>query len=283
MTPHDAEQIALLLTEYYGLPLSGALGRTSEGQECLDLAPVGMPNNIAFRVQLTLGWRSMSGQFKPGNFAGPVIEAMGKAPEADRNTFTGLVARMGKEGGTVTMVVNGKPIDPLNSSEWPPYWNRLTLGFEKSPLPVNTEDPAQTLENVLQWGGRFMAAIIALAPLEALETEADVNPDGLPEGSVSRVKVNRYERSPFNRATCIEIHGYVCSACSFDFSRIYGDLGKQFIHVHHVTPVSELGENYIIDPANDLVPLCPNCHAMVHRQSPPLTVEELKQILALHA
>jgi 5-methylcytosine-specific restriction protein A len=57
-------------------------------------------------------------------------------------------------------------------------------------------------------------------------------------------------------------------------------IGEGFVHVHHVTPVSEIGPGYVVNPATDLVPLCPNCHAMAHRSSPPLAVEALKKLLA---
>jgi 5-methylcytosine-specific restriction protein A len=48
-------------------------------------------------------------------------------------------------------------------------------------------------------------------------------------------------------------------------------------------PISDVGEEYVVDPIRDLTPVCPNCHAMLHRQTPPLTIEELKQaIFASH-
>jgi 5-methylcytosine-specific restriction protein A len=61
--------------------------------------------------------------------------------------------------------------------------------------------------------------------------------------------------------------------------RVYGELGREFIHVHHITPLSELGGPAPVDPAKDLVPLCPNCHAIVHRRRPPYTLDELRKAL----
>lgn len=69
------------------------------------------------------------------------------------------------------------------------------------------------------------------------------------------------------------IHGDSCKACGFNYGRAFGSLGEGFIHVHHVTPVSEIGPDYNIDPTKDLVPLCPNCHAMAHQSNLPLTVQ----------
>ena len=102
---------------------------------------------------------------------------------------------------------------------------------------------------------------------------------GEAEGAVMRVEVNRYERSPLNRAACIEVHGAVCKACGLDFGVRYGTVGVGFIEVHHIEPVSGIAPNTIVDPATDLVPLCPNCHAMVHRRTPPYSVEAIRAML----
>ncbi|MEG0771017.1 MAG: HNH endonuclease, partial [Clostridia bacterium] len=63
--------------------------------------------------------------------------------------------------------------------------------------------------------------------------------------------------------------------------KIYGEIGKDFIHVHHLKPLNEIGEEYIVNPVNDLIPVCPNCHAMLHRKinAKYLSVEELKSLL----
>jgi len=102
---------------------------------------------------------------------------------------------------------------------------------------------------------------------------------GYPEGATAQVLVNRFERDPRNRAAAIAVHGTKCLACGFDFKQIYGDLGRDFIIVHHVVPVSQIGPGYLIDPARDLVTLCANCHAMIHRSNPPLSLIQLRGIV----
>jgi 5-methylcytosine-specific restriction enzyme A len=88
-----------------------------------------------------------------------------------------------------------------------------------------------------------------------------------------------YERNPFKRTQAIKIHGLNCMVCGCNFEEQYGPLGKGFIHVHHIKPVSELFEAKLIDPEVDLVVLCPNCHAMIHRDKEnTLSIEELKAI-----
>jgi len=96
------------------------------------------------------------------------------------------------------------------------------------------------------------------------------------EGSCKQVLINKYERDPDARKRCIERHGFVCTICQFNFEEVYGDVGKNFIHVHHIKPLSDIKQEYQLDPENDLVPVCPNCHAMIHKRKPPFSPEEIK-------
>jgi predicted HNH restriction endonuclease len=120
--------------------------------------------------------------------------------------------------------------------------------------------------------------------LKTIEPDEHLFPDELPveileelfEGVKRTVIVNLYERNAKARKQCIEHWKAICAVCGFDFEDFYGEIGKGFIHVHHLTPVSQIGELYQVDPINDLIPVCPNCHSMIHRYEPPLTVDELK-------
>jgi predicted HNH restriction endonuclease len=91
--------------------------------------------------------------------------------------------------------------------------------------------------------------------------------------------VNAYERNPLARAQCLAKFGYSCCTCGFNFEHIYGELGRQYIHVHHLVPLSEIQAEYVVDPLKDLVPICPNCHAMIHRTIPARSITELRAIL----
>lgn len=99
------------------------------------------------------------------------------------------------------------------------------------------------------------------------------------EGAVTQVTVNKYERSATARKTCLEAHGYACAVCEFDFGAAYGAIGHGFIHVHHLIELSSIGETYEIDPVEHLRPVCPNCHAMLHRRMPALSIDELRVML----
>ena len=114
---------------------------------------------------------------------------------------------------------------------------------------------------------------------ENLDYEEIENPGVVFEGAKKTIIVNRYERDPKARRQCIEAHGCRCSICELDFGEIYGEVGNGFIHVHHIVPLSTIGENYEVNPKKDLIPVCPNCHAVLHRNENGvfLTVNELKQ------
>jgi 5-methylcytosine-specific restriction protein A len=102
----------------------------------------------------------------------------------------------------------------------------------------------------------------------------------LMEGLKKILSVTVYERNKVAREKCIAIHTCQCAVCGFNFEKVYGKLGKGYIHVHHLNPVSKAEKEYQIDYNNDLRPVCPNCHAMLHRnKNKILTIEELQQII----
>lgn len=100
------------------------------------------------------------------------------------------------------------------------------------------------------------------------------------EGAKRVIEVNRYERSRKLREECIKAYGNrcQCSICGFDFEKVYGEHGRGFIHIHHLQPLHELGTSHKVT-ANELIPVCPNCHAMLHRGETLLTPEKLRKII----
>lgn len=109
--------------------------------------------------------------------------------------------------------------------------------------------------------------------------EEITEPERVFEGAKKSVTVNVYERDPNARRKCIKHWGVACVVCGFDFETRYGSLGEGFIHVHHLKPLAEVGEQYELDPINDLRPVCPNCHAMLHRASPALSIDALRALV----
>ncbi|NWJ47948.1 MAG: HNH endonuclease [Chloroflexi bacterium] len=101
-----------------------------------------------------------------------------------------------------------------------------------------------------------------------------------PEGVIQKITVNGYERNRAARKACLNYYGFNCSICGFNFKNKYGEMGEYFIHVHHIVPLSEIRQEYILNAIKDLRPVCPNCHAMLHTRNPIFTIEELREIIS---
>jgi 5-methylcytosine-specific restriction protein A len=97
------------------------------------------------------------------------------------------------------------------------------------------------------------------------------------EGEPTALWAKRYERDPSARDACVAHHGWRCSVCEMSFAERYGE--KNFIHVHHLFPLSKIGTMSSVNPIDDLRPVCPNCHAVIHRHDPPLSIEEARRRL----
>lgn len=141
------------------------------------------------------------------------------------------------------------------------------------PARIDDFEPKLSTKTLIRVGKCWYASDDQLASALTEEIESD---ESLVEGAAKTVVVNAYERNPLARARCLEHHGYSCAVCKFNFASVYGELGKNYIHVHHIVPLSEVGGEYVIDPIVDLAPLCPNCHAMIHSTRPCLTIDQLK-------
>lgn len=103
--------------------------------------------------------------------------------------------------------------------------------------------------------------------------------EGFLEGKSKTITVNAYERNTKARKKCLDFYGLNCQVCEFNFEESFGEIGKGFIHVHHVKEISQVKKEYEVDPINDLIPVCPNCHSMLHNKTPAYTIIELKNII----
>ncbi len=84
------------------------------------------------------------------------------------------------------------------------------------------------------------------------------------EGQQNTVTTTRYERNRQAREACLAFHGYACRVCGMSFEKTYGPEFKDIIEVHHIVPLNQIAESYVVDPIHDLIPVCPNCHAAIH-------------------
>ncbi len=276
--PLDLAAVAARITGETGLKFTALEGRDAGGNRWIELQPEGYSPAESFALRTTIGWRSLRVEFRPGSFAHPLLGTMSGSDEPGRALFSGVLAQCRSDGADLEFSINGRPLDPLSAEIWAVPWGDVALAIRRGQLAVNTGDDTRDEELVFQWTARLAAAVLALLPLEPIEEPE--NPLGLPEGAVSRIEVNRYERDRRNRAAALAIHGLSCKACGLDMSDRYGAAAAGFIEVHHTTPVSAVGAGYMIDPRTDLLPLCPNCHAVVHRRTPPYSLEEISLMLA---
>lgn len=121
---------------------------------------------------------------------------------------------------------------------------------------------------------------IVISDFESVFPE-EINNEKYNEGAVKSVLVNKYERNPIAKRKCVEHYGTQCQICGFKFSEKYGKEFENKIHVHHINPISEIGEEYEINPIKDLIPVCPNCHMILHSKgkNEVYTVDEVKRMI----
>ena len=232
-------------------------------------------NEQSFSLILEHQWASTVIRFEPDLFAAEAVDFLAEQAFTKK---THLKELMGKYEGRYSQLdfkINNREIEDFELSE---YENQIFFEAEVmtsnsllSDMQINEQE-----KNILTLA---LELFTSLLPEPQFIYSSAEEAEGFPEGAVSKITVNRYERDPRNRMAAIKMHGYKCMACDFDFSQKYGPLGEDYIVVHHLTPVSQMGENYVVNPETDLNPLCANCHAMVHRQNPPLLPSELRRII----
>ncbi|MBU1691784.1 MAG: HNH endonuclease [Gammaproteobacteria bacterium] len=146
------------------------------------------------------------------------------------------------------------------------------------PAKIKGFEPVLTPKSLIRVGGSWYASDEAVPT--AIPEEVS-NPERFVEGAAKTIAVNAYERNSKARSVCIKHYGAVCAICNFNFETAYGAIGKGFIHVHHIVPLAEIRREYELDPIRDLIPVCPNCHAIIHLTQPTMSVEELRSCLAV--
>ena len=239
--------------------------KTASGETVEDAWSVGnLRSGIAAgdRAYLLRQGKSLRGIVASGHFTSGEIYSnrhWDDSEESDKETWYADVV-----WDTLVPVEHRLSIETL-LEQVPFHWNNLYASGNRIP-----EDAATRLDELWQ---------AANPRSEVINPEELLAGSGYSEGAAMRVEVNRYERDPRARAECLEHWGTACVVCRFDFGERYGTLGQGFIHVHHLIELSSVGDDYRVDPKNDLRPLCPNCHSMVHRRHPALTPEELRSIL----
>lgn len=188
-----------------------------------------------------------------------------------RPHWNAALARLGKEALYVDLrfdFLSKEPPIPWDELQEPPY-SDVSWGIQASGVLLS-ERVSDGLEQL--WTRRISGA-------DPLFPEELPTGGSYPEGAHKTVCTNAYERSPQARAACIAHRGPRCRVCDLLLEDRYGSIAAGFTHVHHVVPLSKVGPDYRVDPTKDLVPVCPNCHAIIHLREPPLTVVKARRLL----
>ena len=186
---------------------------------------------------------------------------------AAKDWLSPVTASKKPTAGFLKLVEIGRLDISLEANALRPPWRRL---FTPEELAVAAER--------LQSYGYSDHEIRRVARRTLIPEEVSGGPN-LVEGAKTRITVNAYERNSSARKRCIDHHGSRCSVCGFSFLKRYGNSVGEFIHVHHIRPLASIGRAYRLDPVHDLRPVCPNCHAVIHRREPPFTIYEVQRML----
>lgn len=271
------EGLAETLAGKFRISLSGETGGTGDS-DVIVIRATDIPKPNGFSIEVRFGWKSIEAVFVPDTYAGDLIRTMGNAPAAVRQQFLQLAETFTGLGNRIELRINDTAVKNLAALP-EPEWAKFEVKVRRltDATSVGGEPLQQSAEEV---SAACLSLVLSLLPLEEEESgDVPMYESGLPEGASSKVTVNRYERNPANRAACLAVHGLSCKACGFSFGQFYGELGMGYIEVHHIVPVSKMGPGYLVNPAKDLVPLCSNCHSVVHRTDPPLAVEVVRKLV----
>ena len=189
------------------------------------------------------------------------LNLLNKSNFQQRNNFLNIANK--NLDGNLSISINNSKIDTSSFVTNISEWNEFSINYYKFPFEGNDEDIYKAIEDLI-------GMMLSLFEYTII---------GFEEGNKIDIHASKYERNPINRKICLAYKGYKCACCGFDFEKAYGILGKNTIEVHHIVPVSDFGKNYVVKPLEDLVPVCSNCHTMLHKKNPPLSIDELKELL----
>jgi 5-methylcytosine-specific restriction protein A len=260
---------AELVKSKIGLAIQGRLKGGS-----VEFWPSDLHQNETFRLVLHPGWRSADVNFELGPFAGEITRSIARASTDAKMTAEAFLVAMRNAGLLVKFDLNGKNVD--FRGDWPQEITSMDITVRQRAIVFDSDSESDILGLVDRLVVPLFGVLTSLIGVEDIAAETG----GIEEGAPYQSLLTRYERKRVNREACLRLRGAVCAACGFDFFVFYGDIGRNFIEIHHIESLADIGKSHPIDPAKDLVPLCSNCHAMVHRHRPAYTVEALRKLIA---
>ncbi len=230
-----------------------------------------------FCLQVSRSWKTTRIEVVPGAFASQVMTFLSREVLVHKKELINILQNPDTPTSAYALEIDNKNYEEVaNLNE-----DSHSLNFfVEAMTPESSIEHGLLNEKEAALLELAASVIITLLPQPGITYASPEEVTGFPEGATTQVLVNKYERDPRNRSAAISVHGYLCLACGFDFKKNYGEIGSNFIVVHHIVPVSQIGPDYVINPAKDLVTLCANCHAMIHRENPPMSLEKLQSLVA---
>lgn len=229
----------------------------------------GLQKPIGYEYRIRQSFLSWTIDVYLDNFSGELLRTFEMSFKTRKDEVLSVYKSIVEQSQRIIFEINEESIEGLDSLPWVSLELQIKYGFNPD------EDSLSKFRSLL------LCAVGLLMPLFTEDINQDLEAiatDWREEGALVRVQTNRYERSRINRAICLDYYGFKCRGCGLLMKNMYGPLGEGVINVHHIEPVSEMGLSRVIDPINDLIPLCPNCHTIVHREFPPITPEGLREI-----
>ena len=272
---NNSSQFLEVASEQLGLGLT--ITNDDESKYLFKIRFADLEGTQSFGLGVNRKWRSTEVELVPDGFGAEYLQFLAGAALSHRAQLLQLIIGSGEDGSEISIQVDGQDLHEAN----------FEYGYVPKKLAINAYilSSESSLKDRLineREQDLFLTTLKVLAyllPKSLRKIGFAEEVIGYPEGASVSVFVNKYERDQRNRRMAILMHGKSCLACGFDFGKAYGELGSDFAIIHHVTPVSEIGPDYIVDVEKDLIPVCGNCHAMIHREDPPLSLDSLKKII----
>ena len=236
-----------------------------------------LPKPYGFELAVTENFLSWEISLKLDDFANGIVEKFQENFETSPEVCIEYINLTEAKSKKFEFDVNGSSVLTLLPGE---NWN--SIHFKLTRIFDSLEDAPRVFDSTLLDIFSILLPLSGTVSLEENTSDVDAQLESgyKEEGQKITMACAKYERNRFNRRLCLNHYGYRCFACGILLGEKYGDAGRDYIHVHHLTPLSKMPAPAILNPIKDLIPLCPNCHNVAHRRNPPYNVEELREFLS---
>lgn len=204
----------------------------------------------------------------PEKYSAHFIEELGAASLEKKTSFINVLLYLKTFDPKINLLINDNEVSASDFLGLVERWKKFSFRFSLS--PYFDQEKTNGTDEIAFFTSLIFGLILELANIKYLGHE---------EGEKRTIQTTKYERSRVNREICLKEKGYRCIICKILLSDIYGKIAEGFIEVHHVTPLSKIGHDYLLDPINDLIPVCPNCHSIIHRRDPIFSLGEMFNFL----